>query len=234
MSSPIRIFLPIALSFFIGTMQAQNRKSSLSVTFGNAFADFKVGWYEIDNESFDDHDVEQLSFSAGIKYQRQIKDNVSFRMRTGYSRIDLYEYQNKNGAFSSAESRQYKLQLALGVVFALSERKFSLFGGFELPLYTHGRVRTEFIRSIDAVSFDEHIYSTIPSGFTAGIAPLMGFCYNFAKRFFCETEFSAMCLYGKTGGKTRAIHAGHVVTTQDALKGIFFEPRVALGVGVKL
>jgi hypothetical protein len=57
-----RIFLfPSILIFFFGTSKAQDslthNKILLSFLINNPERDFKVGWFDIDNESYDDHDV---------------------------------------------------------------------------------------------------------------------------------------------------------------------------------
>jgi hypothetical protein len=226
------------LHFACITGYAQPKSSSISVLFGNAPWDFKIGWYEIDIESFDNHDVEMLSYSTGLKYRRILYDNVSFSFRMSYLAIHLKEYNIGNHTLSSAQSKQTKFQVAPGISFSLKSKNLSFLGGFEFPLYFHGDVKTEFTHTVGTTPTPTHnqTYSIIPAGFSAGIAPLMGFVYELSKRFLVEAEFSVLFLYGSTGGKTKTYspqHPGHESTTQDKLKGFFFEPRTAIGLGYR-
>ena len=213
---------------------AQSSKSTVSLLVGNAPWDFKIGWYEIDNESYDDHDVRQIAFSTALKYQRVIREDVSFRMRGSLSFIDLYEHRKTAKIEDGAHSRQFKYQLAPGIAFSINHKSFSLYGGLEFPAYFHGRVKTDFTDLFNnpPLYVDESYSSTIPAGFMAGLAPLTGFTFNLSDRFFWESEFSILCMYGSVGGKTSST-TPDMRPTQDRLAGTFFEPRVSIGAGFR-
>lgn len=232
----ICLFL-VGLSVYVSCCHAQHKASSLSLLFGNAPWDFKIGWYEIDNESFDDHDVAQFPFSLGLKYAHALNEAVHFTFRASWLSVNLQEYQLRNGFVNSAQSIQNKYQVAPGISFIFATANSGTFyGGFELPLYFHGKVVTEFInkKTTGPLPFDYRTYSIIPSGFTAGVAPLVGFNYHLGKRLLCLAEFSALITYGSMGGKTitySLTDPENTGTTQDKLMGLFYEPRVSIGIG---
>ncbi|HRJ31891.1 MAG TPA: hypothetical protein PLV21_17675 [Cyclobacteriaceae bacterium] len=234
----VHLFLA-GLLFHVSCCHAQHKAESLSLLLGNAPWDFKIGWYEIDNESFDNHDVEQIPFSLGLKYTHTLNEAVHFTFRASWLSINLQEYQIRNGFVNSAQSIQNKYQVAPGVNFIFATgNSGSFYGGFELPIYFHGKVETEFInkKTSDPLPFDYRTYSIIPSGFTAGAAPLIGFTYHLGKHLLCLAEFSTLITYGRSGGKTitySPTDPQNKMTTQDKLIGLFYEPRVSMGIGYR-
>jgi hypothetical protein len=217
------------------TVIAQSKKTSLSFTFGNAPHDFKIGWYEVDAESFDDYDVEKYSFSLGVKVERQLSNNVNLRLRASYLQIKFHEYHDDEVQYRDALSTQQKLQLAPGIIFPFIKDRITLYGGFEGIVYYHGEVETlfKFTNKLFPYSHPNQSVSTIPSGYTFGAAPLMGFNFNLSKTFFIEAEFSMLMTYGTTGGETQTNQEGYLVKTQDLSKGMYTEPRVSFGGGFR-
>jgi hypothetical protein len=235
MKSHFKLCLALVAFLFAHAATAQTKKTSLAFTFGNAPHDFKIGWYEVDAESFDDYDVEKYSYSLGVKVERSLSANIHVRLRASYLHIKFHEYHDDEVQYRDALSTQRKLQLAPGIIFPFTRDRVTIYGGFEAIAYFHGEVETlfKFTNKLFPDSHPNQSRSTIPAGFTAGAAPLMGFNYNLTKRIFLEAEFSMLMTYGTTGGETQTNQEGYLVKTQDLSKGMFTEPRMSFGAGFR-
>jgi hypothetical protein len=235
MKSYFKLYLAIAAFLFAHASFSQTKKNSIAFTFGNAPHDFKIGWYEVDAESFDDYDVEKYSYSLGLKVERSLSANINVRLRASYLHIKFHEYHDDEVQYRDALSTQRKFQLAPGVIFPFTRDRVTIYGGLEAIAYFHGEVETlfKFTNKLFPDSHPNQSRSTIPSGFTAGAAPLMGFNFNLSKSIFIEAEFSMLMTYGTTGGETETNQEGFLVTTQDLSKGMFTEPRISFGAGFR-
>jgi hypothetical protein len=235
MKSHFKLCFALGALVFAHAATAQTKKTSLAFTFGNAPHDFKIGWYEVDAESFDDYDVEKYSYSLGVKVERNLSASINVRLRASYLHIKFHEYHDDDIQYRDALSTQRKLQLAPGIIFPFTRDRVTIYGGFEAIAYFHGEVETlfKFTNKLFPNSHPNQSRSTIPAGFTVGAAPLMGFNYNLSKTIFVEAEFSMLMTYGTTGGETQTNQEGYLVKTQDLSKGMFTEPRMSFGAGFR-
>jgi hypothetical protein len=130
-----------------------------------------------------------------------------------------------------AKGQQTKVHFAPGITWGMSGKKFSFFGGFEIPINLHGKYTFTLITK---APFDDPTYQTItlPKGLSFGVGALMGFNYFPAKWISIGSEFSPSLLKAKLSGKTETTDSSagtYVWETQDEDKGLFyFEQRFSV------
>ncbi|WP_194776682.1 hypothetical protein [Pararhodonellum marinum] len=224
-------------------------KFGLTFQASNPIRDTQVGWFDIDNESFDNHNVRDNSFALGLLFQYRMED-AYLRLRVNSTKINILEYHdNQSDQYrnvTNVHGRQNKITLAPGITWLLNHRNLDLYFGFELPLTLHGvfTLDNQTIRTgstADEILFKGDIYSEIPSGYSVGVGGIFGFNYFFHRKFSVGAEFSPSLLYAKLGGQTDiTMDITHPEpsffsesNSQDALYGYtFYENRFSFGLSV--
>lgn len=217
---------------------AQNKKIGLTAQVSNPIRDTQVGWFDIDNESFDNYNVKDKSYALGLFGSYKVKESI-VRLRFNYTKINIEEYhdlyQTGTKDFTSVKGLQNKITIAPGITWILNNNKLDLYFGFELPLTLHGKYKlvSEIILSDSASgSILSSYYGTaeIPKGYSIGIGGIGGFNYFIHPNLSVGAEYSPSLLYAKLGGQTRGEYG---YTTEDALEGFtFFEQRFSIGISI--
>jgi hypothetical protein len=211
----------------------------------NPIRDTKVGWFDIDNESFDNYNVRDKSYRIGFMANYKLKAS-NIRVRFSYTRINIEEFRDITDSgvnkVTSVKGKQNKFTIAPGITWSFNREKLNLDFGFELPYTIHGtfELNSESIRiqsgSGDLVS-DFFSKSEIPSGYTVGIGAIVGFNYFIWESFSIGAEYSPSLSYGDLGGETETLNMSATnpssqtmpLTSQDSYEGFtFFENRFSL------
>jgi hypothetical protein len=229
---------------------AQDKKFGVTFQLSSPSKDdVKLGWYTIDTESIDGYNLKHKSYAMGVLFNYNIKDEAVIRLRLGMSKIYIDEYNkqysNDVSFAESTEGKQTKLHIAPGIAWKMNKDKFSLYGGFELPINLHGkftmhntRVRSSLLTG-DLLEYNSQSI-TIPRGYSFGLGAILGFNYSLAKRFSVGAEFSPSLLYAKLSGETTSVSANeldpstqNISHTQDEDKGFtFYEQRFSINLSV--
>jgi hypothetical protein len=228
---------------------AEGPKFGITLQVSNPIRDTQVGWFDIDNESFDNHNVRDNSYALGLLFQYRLED-AYLRFRVNSTKINILEYQdNQTDQYrnkTDVHGFQNKLTLAPGITWVLNHRNLDLYFGFELPVTLHGvfTLDNQSLRtgmSNDEILFKGNIVSKIPRGYSVGVGGIFGFNYFFHPKFSMGTEFSPSLLYARLAGQT---DIRMDITTpdqqflsesnsQDALYGYtFYENRFSFGLSV--
>lgn len=245
-----KFLLTVCILFTMSFSFAQEKKFGVTLQVSSPSKDdVKLGWYTIDTESIDGYKLKHKSYAIGVLLNYNIKEEAVIRLRLGMSKsyIDEYnkQYADNISYVESSEGKQTKLHIAPGIAWKMNKDKFSLYGGFELPINLHGKftMRNTKVRS-DQMTGDVLNYSgytiTIPSGYSFGMGAILGFNYSPVKSFSVGAEFSPSLLYAKLSGETTSVvideldpSVEHVSHTQDEEKGFtFYEQRFSINLSV--
>jgi hypothetical protein len=244
------IFLIVVITKTIGLAQndaGKKAKIDLSLLLSNPIRDTQVGWFDIDNESFDNYNVRDNSFSIGIANSYAINDDAKWRLRINYSSINVNEYHDifirDVQEVTAVIGRQSKFSISPGFLWTLNHKRIYINVGFEIPVILHGKYRLtvdqtqlDMVNQTKSSSFSK---SQIPRGFSVGTGAIVGFDYTVSNYFSLGAELSPSLLYGRLGGNTttstisdnNASQSG----TSDRLYGItFFEFRFSILATFKL
>ena len=252
-----KLLLLICAILIIGNANAQEKKTekdykwSVGVQISNPINDVNAGWFDIDGESFDGNDVRDNSFSLGAFVSFCSKTKNYYRLRLGYTNIDVTEYTN--GIFGNTQNtgfingKQNKIHIAPGIFRNINNDKLHFFGGFEIPInlyreYTlHGEGSLTDISSgiiVEQGNSDQ----ILNPGYSIGIGGIFGFDWQIIKQFSIGAEFSPSLLYGSFGGKVTLVQNGILpisytstaITEQDKLKTLtFYENRFSINISYK-
>lgn len=104
-----------------------------------------VGWFNIDTESLDDHNLLHKSFSMGAALHYRLDKETTLRLRFARGTTHVEEYQEEVYDPRLDEyrrefmvGRQVKLQIAPSIIWELGSGRLRFFAGFELPVNLHG------------------------------------------------------------------------------------------------
>jgi hypothetical protein len=238
----------ILLTFTFAIAQEKRLGVTLQVSSPSK-DDVKLGWYTIDTESIDGYNLKHKSYATGLLFNYSVKNETVVRLRLGISKsyIDEYSRQYSSGILGteSSEGRQTKIHIAPGITWKMTKDKFSLYGGFELPINLHGKYTMDYTRtSSDSVTGttlnhrEQHI--SIPSGYSVGLGAIIGFNYFATKRISLGADFSPSLLYARLSGETTNVvtddldpNINQTTHTQDEDKGFtFYEQRFSINVSV--
>lgn len=242
--------LTVYILFTLSFSFAQEKKIGVTLQVSSPSKDdVKLGWYTIDTESIDGYKLKHKSYATGVLFNYNIKEEAVLRLRLGMSKSYIDEYSKQYGDdisyVESSEGKQTKLHIAPGIAWKMNKDKFSLYGGFELPINLHGEftMRNTKVRS-DKLTGNVLDYSgyniTIPSGYSFGMGAILGFNYSLVKSFSVGAEFSPSLLYAKLSGETTTVvideldsSIEHISHTQDEEKGFtFYEQRFSINLSV--
>ncbi|UKN02738.1 hypothetical protein K6119_04315 [Paracrocinitomix mangrovi] len=183
---------------------------NIGLHISNPIRDTKVGWYDIDAESFDDHDLKNRSIAYELTSTYALK-KFDLRLRMNYMRINILEYQDNYFAGTrnqvDVQATQNKFSISPGIFKRINIEQLSLSFGFEAIYTYHGqfKMNLESLQS-DSISgtvfFDSFGTSTIPSGYAIGLGTPFNFGFKIGNRFVIQAEYSPSMYYAKLGGTT--------------------------------
>lgn len=231
------------------TGYTQSKKLGLTAQISNSIRDTQVGWFDIDNESFDNYNVIDKSYAAGLLGSYKIKES-NIRLRINHTRINIEEFQNlyQSGTkdYTSVKGQQNKLTIAPGLTWLLNKNKLDMYFGFEIPLTFHGKFLMDS-ETIQTDSITGNVISNyyekaeIPNGYSIGIGGIVGFNYFIHPNFSVGAELSPSLLYARLGGQTSRTYrstnpppaSSGTGKTEDVLEGYtFFEQRFSIGISI--
>lgn len=245
----MKIFFALILCVPALVTQSFSQSTSLGATIqiSNPINDTKVGWFNIDSESIDRHNVKNQSLALGILID--YFNDINWRLRIQYTQIDLREYRNTEFITTNTTGKQQIIDFAPGISWNISTQNQKLFPyfGFEIPVSLKGQYQFKN----DEIYFDgvstEILSSSerkidIPSGYSLGIGGLLGFKYFILSNLSVSGEFSSGLIYSKLGGiiKEESKFEDFLVgeffsensTFEDRTEGITFsENRFSFGIG---
>lgn len=188
--------------------------------------EINIGWFNTGNESIDNFNLKQKSFSFGLLTNYDLNNETRIRFRFGVTRN--FTEENRDPFFGKGQ--QTKLHFAPGIVWNINYSRINFYGGFEIPVNLHGEYTF-------TQNYTSHSKLTLPKGYSYGIGALMGFNYFPIKWLSVGAEFSPSLLYAKLSGRTVTIVEGDTQTyiTHDEDKGITnFEQRFSIGISLWL
>lgn len=151
------------------------------------------------------------SYSFGLIGNYRLNENCSFRLQAGYTNRNIVEDyypanpNNGNYTMSHATIRQTNTKFSPGIQWGMKQKKFVLYGGFDIPFTLYGTMaikgHTDSYTN-DTLSFIEDDVITIPRGISIGIGSFSGFLINVISHIAIGSEVSCAYLYSKTGNVT--------------------------------
>ena len=244
------ILLTSAFAFGQEKKVKQEKKFGITLQMNSPSKDdVSLGWYNIDFESIDDYKLKHNSFAGGLLVNYNINDETTLRLRYGMTKYSIEEYKNKyqSGIFfvESNKGEQTKMQFAPGITWKMNKNKFSIFGGFELPINLHGEFSMNYVyKNTDSLTGkttrEGQLLINIPKGYSIGVGAIMGFNYFPAKHFSIGAEYSPSLLYAKLSGQTKSVTTSIYPSlptttdyTEDEEKGFtFYEQRFSINLTV--
>lgn len=233
--------------FVLFSLSSYGQQYNFGLNISNPIRDTKVGWFDIDSESFDGYDLKNQSIAFEFVALKPL-EHIDIRLRFNYMHLNILEYQDNyligNRNQESIHGIQNKFSVAPGIFRRLDFDKLSLSFGFECIYTSHGEfsVNIESIQSDSAsttIISDYYATSTIPSGFAIGIGSPLNFGFKLGKRFVLQAEYSPSLHYANLGGTT--VHTGYsnkpsytnygTTYTEDAYEGFaHLEHRFSFGI----
>ncbi len=205
--------------------------------------DVRDGLYNKKNESIDDILLKHKSYSVGLLVNYKMQNQTILRFRFGVTRnLDEanFNFDNYYGIaiVVPGKGTQTKYHFAPGIVWTIidSKAKFSLYGGFEIPINLHGQYKiTENI--ILADNYAEPLFVTkLPKGYSLGVAAIFGLSYEPCNWFSAGVEFSPSLLYAKLSGKTtyyfNAFESSQYHLNDEDKGYTFYDQRLSLNLSV--
>jgi hypothetical protein len=193
----------------------KNTKWLISGYASNPEREASIGWYDISGEAVDGNDVKERSFSTGIILNYFTTQEISLRLKMGYTRIHLIETLdnakylssvNTTHIISSMESHQAKYEFYPGFSRTITSRnsKVSFYTGLELPIMISDKYVAEFnyMKDGGVKNYTELKEITeIPGGFSTGLGLLGGVNFSLSSRVDITAELQPSLLYMKWGGE---------------------------------
>jgi len=231
-------------NFFI--IHAQEKKVGIMPMLSNPIKDAQVGWFDIDNESFDNYNVRNQSYAIGLLANYSLKESL-IRLRLNYNRFEMVEEQDYffsgTNYFMVVGGFQNRVTIAPGIAWRINNNKLQLFFGFELPINLVQEFKMTFVTtetdSLTGIRINDSFgEQEIPSGLSFGIGGIFGFNYFIKPYFSIGSEFSPSLLFAKLGGQTTGNHysttpaPGYAIEfkTEDKMQGFtFIENRFSIG-----
>jgi hypothetical protein len=200
----------IAIIFSILTISSFGQKLNIGLHISNPIRDTKVGWFDIDGESFDNYNLKDRSIATELTSQYSL-EKIDLRLRFNFMHINILEYQQifGGGLETTADVRgiQNKFTVAPGIFMKKDFERLTLSFGLEGIFTSHGEFKMDVV-SIQsdslsgAVLFDDYGKVSIPSGFAIGLGAPFNFGFKLGKRFVIQAEYSPSMYYSKLGGTT--------------------------------
>ena len=204
-----------------------------------------VGWFNIDTESLDDHNLLHKSFSLGAALHYRLDKETTLRLRFARGTTHVEEYQEEVYDPRMDEYRrefmaghQVKLQIAPSVIWELGSGRLRFFAGFELPVNLHGDYEFKSAATVldgnRQFKYEAESVIVLPKGYSVGIGAVSGFNYYLTRALSMGAEFSPSLLYARLSGKTRNKDAAQMppdrdYLTRDENRGFtFYEQRFSL------
>lgn len=231
------LYILINLSCF-----GQENKIGLTAQLNSPSKDnIGIGWFNIDSESIDEYNLKHSSYSLGLIAHYRIAEDMTTRVRFGYTHIGILEYSNFDLAGvnfnESNNGTQDKIHFAPGIYWPVAFKKVEFYGGFEIPINLHGQFKADYIYiqtdlATNSIIYEEHSTQVLPNGYSIGIGALLGFNYLPTNWFSLGAEFSPNMLYARLSGKTTwSDQNGNTFNTQDENKGVtFYDTRFSLNI----
>jgi hypothetical protein len=235
------MFLLTLISFYGFNQDSQNKFGITLQLNSPSKDDIRVGWFEVDSESVDGYSLEHRSFGGGLLFHYQVRANTTVRLRTGLTRTFIKETSDAVST-TFAKGEQLKYHFAPGIVWSITENKFTIHGGFELPVNLSAPYEyvyeTQEQDASGEVIYHENQTSTLGRGYSFGAGALMGFSYRVSDAVSVGAEFASALLYANLGGRIKATAIDYVSGNRwtsdvegDSEEGfIFGDRRFSIGV----
>ena len=204
----MKIFTLITALLFV--VKCSGQLFNLGLNISNPIRDTQVGWFDIDEESFDGYNLNNKSIAFELNSLYAF-EKFDLRLRFNYMSINILEYQDVfiSGIRTqeNVHGVQNKFSIAPGLFRSLDFDKLILSFGFEAIYSSHGQFKIDMYTKQTNISSGNLIYdyygtAIIPSGFTFGIGTPFIFGFKFGKRFIIQAEYSPSLYYAKLGGTT--------------------------------
>lgn len=194
------LFLPLVVFSQNSASFAPSKRLGVSLQLNSPNPDdIGVGWFDIDTESVDNHNLRHKSFSLGAVLQYRVREETALRVRVARTGIWVKEYQPslETGGYLASNTvygRQVKWQVAPGIAWEFSPtERLRCYVGFELPFNFHGKYKFDQTQlsvtptAGDTLSYESSKY-TIPKGHSLGVAAIAGFNYFLGEGFSLDRK----------------------------------------------
>lgn len=205
--------------------------------------DVNVNWFDIDNESLDDHSLFHKSYSVGVAAQYKVDDETTVRLRLGRTKTyveeypeEMYDWLRDEYTGYAVSGEQVKVQIAPALIWEMGSNRLKLFAGFELPINLHGEY--EYRTAGYALDGNRQLKQKdessifLPRGYSMGVGAVGGFSYRLMSFFSLGAEFSPSLLYARLSGKTRMDvmdpHGRGYMTLDENRGFTFYEQRFSV------
>lgn len=171
----------------------------------NIYADVFAGAFSFNNEK-------DKSYSIGLLMYYFIKQDISFRLRLGLTKRNIYETYDSTG-FAGAQSGNYtdnynsitesNFYMSPGVQWNSKKDKLNFFGGLEIPLQRIGNINYYGISHnyVNYTLTDTFINNTtLDGGYSYGLGTFAGIGITPFKNISICSEFSLAYVYYRYGG----------------------------------
>ncbi len=150
-------------------------------------------------------DKKNNSYSLGLIINYIFKENISIRIKTGITRINMsnyYELPYLHDGTDDISLKQTTTNYIPGIEWNIVKGKINFYTGFEAPINIYGKYNYKANdRSINNGMPSTTIITTkIDGGLSAGIGSFLGVRIHLFKNIFIGSEFSYSLLYSKIGG----------------------------------
>lgn len=164
----------------------------------NQIARLNIGITDITGSPDDTYDFKANYLSADLVGFFGIKENTSFRVRIGYTRLSFNSDMEYNYSYSSSYSSnkvnldQSTVTFSPGIVKNIPNDKLVLFVGVELPVDVIGKleIKTEDEYASPGYSSLSETETTWDGGMSFGLKSLIGFRYALVGPLAVGTEFN--------------------------------------------
>lgn len=159
---------------------------------------------------------ENHSFSFGLSGYIYFKENLAFRLKMDESTIKILFNRNTDeennevpcaSCFVANETiNEKRYYISPGILFKNTFKRFDLVFGFEVPLslykeYSIERNTTYYDTSFSNVISITKGITTIPGGYSLGLAAFGGINVILSKHFHLGSELSSAFVYTNVGGR---------------------------------
>lgn len=163
-----------------------------------------------DNRFYNDGTRKNKSFAIGIQANYSFSENCFFRIRSGVTFNNIYEYNEEIFSGGILLGKDYihitnkNFNLAPGFFFTKRLERFDVFCGFEIPFIAYGQVKDttsfeQYDRMTDTLTSYVYSHAKSDNGFAVGPAFNAGFNIHLSRNFSLGGETSYAFLYSKVG-----------------------------------
>jgi hypothetical protein len=180
---------------------------------------FNIG---IDNTYLDGGTRKNMSFSEGLVYTNQIKENKSFRIKVGLTSFHIAEHREVVSGTKTIDDVDFKQEIInIAPGFLISKRLgiLNFYSGIGLSTLFYTKLKTfqentqEDVQS-SSIIFHSSITGTADGGFAIGPEVFAGFNLFITSKISIGGAFSLALLYSSVGGNVNEIFAQTIPSNQ--------------------